>query len=89
MNIQEIERSLYVGAIVRMSVAKRSHVVKPYYVEILKVSSDEIITNIPGEHKLSISKKNGNWEYQLSRMTIIGDKIKHGYLILNQKYLHK
>jgi hypothetical protein len=43
-----------VGQIFKMAVASRSHVTKPYYVEIIEVGENYIVTNIPGQHSFKI-----------------------------------
>ena len=72
------------GQIYKMNVAARSHVKNPYFVEILKVKENFIITNIPGHHSLKI-EKGCNWDYHIPRMQYVGEKETHGHLILNQK----
>jgi len=79
----ELNSKIVHGCIVKM--APGYHTKKPYYVEILRASKDEVITNIPGHHKLSITRNGGAWEYHLKRMTYIGSKVDHGKLLSNQK----
>ncbi len=67
-----------------MDVGKRSHVTEPYYVEIKEVGKDYIITNIPEEHSLKISEEVGNWEYQTSRMTLVGTGNSFKNYLFNQ-----
>ncbi len=75
-----------VGQIYLMAVGPRSHVKSPYYVEIIEVGKDYIVTNIPGEHALEI-EKNNNWDYHIPRMEYVGTKSTHGHLLLDQKGL--
>ena len=82
-----IAKTLYVGCVVSMAVAKRSHVKSSYFVEVLRVSNSLIEVFIPKKRHLIISDNNGNWVYQLSRMTIIGDKRDHEHLIHNQELI--
>lgn len=77
-----------VGQIYKMSPTTISHVKKPYYVEVIEVGSDFIITNIPGGNSTKISILNGNWQYQTDRMSFIGDKESFGHLLTNQKLTH-
>lgn len=83
---KNILEQIHVGAIVRMGLASRSHVSSFYFVEILEVNDDKIVTNIPGKHSLVISKDN-NWDYHIPRMKYIGHKAQYGYLIMNQKLI--
>ena len=53
-----------VGQIYKMSLASRSHAIKHYYVEIIEVGEDFIVTNIPKMHSLKIFKGN-NWDYHI------------------------
>lgn len=73
-----------VGEIYKMKVASRSHVKKPYYVQIIEVGDDFIKTNIPNKHSLKICKGNGNWEYQTERMEKVGTIKTHLNLLFNQ-----
>lgn len=75
------------GQIWKMLPTDRSHVTKPYYVEILEVSDGRIVTNIPGEHSLEITKhgKNPNWDYHIKRMVFEGSREEYGKLIFNQQ----
>lgn len=82
----DILDQIHPGAIIKMDPASRSHAKSFYYVEILTVGEDKIVTNIPGEHSLEITKDN-NWDYHLPRMKYIGDKEQYGYLLLNQKFI--
>lgn len=75
------------GQIFKMNVAARSHVNHPYYVEIIEVGENYIVTNIPGEHSLKITKEgtNPNWSYHIPRMVYVGDKKDYGHLIRGQE----
>lgn len=75
-----------VGGIYRMHPANRSHVRTPYYVEVIEIGNDFIITNIPGKHSLRIVK-GSNWDYHIPRMEFIGTQETHGHLLLNQENL--
>jgi len=83
---KDILDQIHVGAIVKMDVGLRSHVQSFYYVEIIEITPGKIVTNIPDEHSVEITKDN-NWDYHLPRMTYIGDKSQYGYLILHQKLI--
>lgn len=76
-----------VGQIYKMAVAHASHVKSPYYVEIIEVGPDYIVTNIPGEHSLKI-QEGQNWDYHIPRMTLMGMKGKFEHLIINQVFAH-
>lgn len=83
-----------VGDIYKMTVASRSHVKEPYFVEIIEVGEGYIVTNIPGHHSLKISKSNtggtvNNWDYHIPRMIYVGKKADYDHLIKNQKLIHK
>lgn len=75
------------GGIYKMKVGSRSHVKVPYYVEVVDIGGDYITTNIPKHHSLTISRKNGNWEYQTERMQYVGNSDKHRALLFNQENL--
>lgn len=80
------------GQVIKMAVASRTHVIKPYYVEVLfyneyaKEGEIKMTTNIPGEHECNM-KVGNNWEYHYPRMTIMGTKETHGHLLNNQTLL--
>lgn len=74
-----------VGQIYKMSPTHRSKVKKSYYIEIIDVGLDYIITNIPLRSSLKICHENGNWIYQTERMSYIGDKESFGHLLYNQR----
>ncbi len=76
------------GEIYKMNVASRSHVCAPYYVEIIEIGKDFIVTNIPSQHSLKISKQDGNWDYRIPRMEYVSKKNTHGHLLLNQNIKH-
>lgn len=78
--------SFKVGEIYKMSVASRSHVKSPYYVEITEVGNDYIKTNIPGNHSTKI-KIGENWDYHILRMRFVGSDSLSKKLIYNQKNL--
>lgn len=89
-----IASDFYEGCIIKMDVASRSHVFKPYYVECIyfnpNAKDGETImeTYIPGNHRLRMVV-GSNWEYHKPRMTVIGNKIDFGHLLLNQDLKHK
>ena len=87
MNLIDQIKDFKEGQIYKMKVASRSHVIEPYYVEIIEVGKDFITTNIPDAHSLKIDEK--NWDYHIPRMEFIGDKKEFGHLIYNQKLIHK
>jgi len=74
---------IHVGAIIKMDAGYYTK--SPYYIEVLEVTPDKIVTNIPGEHKLEM--KGSTLEHHLKRMTYIGHKDRYGYLIQNQKLI--
>lgn len=82
------ELKFKVGQIYKMHVAHASHVLNPYYVEIVEVGPDYIVTNIPDKHSLRITK-HSNWDYHIPRMVYMGMKATHGHLLLNQNIVHK
>ena len=55
-----------VGQIWEMIPWERSHVKKPYPVEIVEIGDDYIVTSIPKGHELKISFDN-NWDYHFPR----------------------
>lgn len=79
-----------IGQVLKMSVANRSHVTQPYYVEVVEYYPNaeqgevKMVTHIPGEHSCRMVV-GSNWEYHQPRMTIVGDKKRFGYLLINQK----
>jgi len=79
-----------VGQVIKMSVAKYSHVTKPYYVEVIEYNEGakegqvKMKTSIPGEHALEMTVGK-EWDYHYPRMEIIGDKSIFGHLLKNQK----
>lgn len=81
------DNSFKVGQIYKMNPTKHSHVNKPYFVEVIEVGTDYIVTNIPFEHTLKITKEGvlPNWDYHISRMEYAGEKGTHYHLLLNQK----
>ena len=80
-------RDFKVGMIVKMTPGY--YVKKPYYVLIKVVTNTGITTTIPGEHDLKFDKykDKSTWNYQVSRMKIIGNEVTHGYLLFNQKLI--
>ena len=58
----------------------------PYYIEIVHVDKESIVTYIPGHHSLHMKEFSGTWNYQTKRMTLVGDiKVSTDYvLLLNQ-----
>lgn len=56
----------------------------PYYVEVITVEQDYIITNIPSHHQCKIRVNSYEWDYHIPRMTIIGNKSEFGHLLYNQ-----
>lgn len=76
-----------VGQVYKMTVASRSHVKKPYYVQIVMVGEDFIKTSIPGEHSLIISKDN-NWDYHIPRMRYVGNLRRDLALTEDQTLTH-
>jgi len=74
------------GEVYRMSPGY--YVKTPYYVIINDVGEDFIETDIPLEHSLKIRFKTPTWEYQIPRMTYIGNDTKSRNLIYNQKNLY-
>lgn len=72
------------GQIYKMNPASRSHVDKPYYIEILKTGFNFIITNIPEYHSLKIEYPSFKWDYHIPRMEYIGDDSEARKLIYNQ-----
>ncbi len=75
------------NGIYKMSPASRSHCLHCYYVEIIEIAKDYIVTNIPGMHSLKITK-NENWDYQIPRMKYIGTGHEHAHLLKNQNIKH-
>lgn len=75
------------GEIYQMAVTSRSHVKKPYYVIIKKVTPWSITTDIPGYHSLEIPYGSEMWKYHIPRMKYIGSNKKSKQLIYNQKTL--
>lgn len=73
----------------RMLPTDRSHVSQPYYVEIIQVSEGGIVTNIPGKHKLFITKfgDSPNWDYHIKRMEYVGTSKDFGHLLSNQSFI--
>lgn len=73
------------GMIVKMEPG--CYTTQPYYVLIKEVTPTGITTTIPGKHDLVLDKITDRltWEYQVSRMTIIGNQDTHGDLLLNQR----
>lgn len=65
-----------------MNVGKRSHVKKPYYVEVIEVGSWYIVTNIPNYYSVKIYYGN-NWDYHIGRFEEIGrySELKIYYII--------
>ncbi len=82
-----MEDEFIVGEVYKMNVASRSHVTKPYYVIIEEVGKNYIITNIPNEHSLIISKDT-NWDYQVPRMDYVGCDEESKKLLYNQDLKH-
>ena len=82
IRLEEISK-FKVGQIYKMNPASRSQVKQPYYVEIIEVGEDYIITNIPERHSLKISYGN-NWDYHYPRFEYVGMKDVMGYLLWNQ-----
>lgn len=76
-------KNFSVGEVYEMFPASRSHVTTSYYIEIIEVGSDYIITSIPEYHSLKISYSN-NWDYQIPRMKYIGTGIEFRHLLFNQ-----
>jgi hypothetical protein len=81
------------GLIVRMNVASRSHVKRPYFVRIdfynenaTNAGETKMITSIPNEHSCKMTV-NSNWEYHEPRMEIVGDEKEFGHLLYNQKLI--
>lgn len=60
---------------------ERSYERKSYYVEVIEIGNDFIVTNIPDKHSLII--QGPNWEYQTNRMTYIG---KNRDFLFNQEF---
>lgn len=58
-----------VGDVLKFGVASRSHVSKPYFVEVIAVDSDSITTSIPHLHSTKIPK---NMRYHSNRAKYIG-----------------
>ena len=53
---------------------------------IKNIGKTWITTSIPNNHDLKINTKDKEtWDYQISRMTIIGDVLKYRHLIEHQK----
>lgn len=77
-----------VGHVYKMAVAERSYVAEPYYVIVLEIGKDFVITEVPKEHRLKIVKGN-NWKYHIGRFTYIGNDQKSMDLLYNQKLVYK
>ena len=77
-----------------MSVASRSHVIKPYFVEITyynplaKKGEVKMKTRIPKEHSLDWTIGN-NWEYHIERVMKVYPCDKFTHKLFNQKLKHK
>lgn len=72
------------GYVYKMS--KGYHIKHPYYVEVIEIGKDFIITSIPELRTLKI-KEGENWDYHVDRFQLIGNKKEHGKLLYNQKGL--
>ena len=70
------------GLIIQM--APGYHTKNPYYVEVIMVEENYIVTHIPDRHQLKIYKDSPEWSYHIRRMTIIGDKANFKHLLYNQ-----
>lgn len=84
-----MEQDFKKGQVIKMAVGPRSHVTKPYYVQVMfynpkaKFLDTIMITDIPGQHRLDMFVGK-NWEYHKPRMTIVGTVETHGHLLHNQ-----
>lgn len=60
------------------------HTIRPYYVQVIEIGEDYIITDIPDHHSLKI-KIGENWDYHIERFTYIG-KLNNSnhHLLMNQ-----
>lgn len=63
------------------------HTRKPYYVQVIEIGEDYIVTDIPERHSTKI-KMGENWDYHIRRFTHI-DKLDcfNSHLLLNQDHL--
>lgn len=72
------------GQVYKMDVADRSHISKPYYVQIIEVEDSYIKTWIPNKHDLVISYPGEQWDYHVPRMTLIGSGKEDQELVYGQ-----
>lgn len=82
-----------IGRIIKMEVASRSHVVNPYYAEIIyynphaKDGEVKMKTRIPYQHSLDWTV-GSNWEYHLPRVSKVYQEGKMTNKLFNQKLQH-
>lgn len=74
-----------VGMVIKMEPGY--YTTEPYYVLIKEVTSTGITTTIPGYHDMKIDQISDwrTWEYQVARMTVVGNEETHGGLLYNQE----
>lgn len=84
MNPLTAETQFKEGQIIKMSVAERSHVTKPYYVKVKKWNGFSLTLTIPDEHDLTIKLYSYEWYYHVPRMIIVGSGSHWEELLYNQ-----
>lgn len=77
-------KDFILGATYKMNIGTRSHNKKPYFVRLIGILENGIITEIPGNgHWLRIIKGE-NWDYHINRLQLIGSDEDARKLVYNQ-----